>query len=236
MEEVVASIAHSQGYVNSFKEACSRKYSNLCRAWRLLLDPGGVGRVSFAAFCVAARALGFSDVRGLWSAMDGNGSGFITLDEWDPVAFFALMEFRDICRARYGGLDTAFKLGMDSHGAARATPADLYNFCQSVGFTGDPQVLFRALDLEQRGFITAGELDFLSRWEGERFAHPSGGVGLGNIRPWLRRQRQLRIHRGSVDGGGPCTPSPSKVLPELPQRGRSAPEASPIRWWCPSVG
>lgn len=49
-------------YAETFKAACRRKYGNMTRAWRILLDPGGNGRVSFVPFCNAARSMGFVNV------------------------------------------------------------------------------------------------------------------------------------------------------------------------------
>ena len=49
-------------YTQRFKDCCRRKYGNLVRAWRILLDPGGNGRVSFVPFCNAARQMGFVNV------------------------------------------------------------------------------------------------------------------------------------------------------------------------------
>ena len=49
-------------YTQRFKDCCRRKYGKLVRAWRILLDPGGNGRVSFVPFCNAARDMGFVNV------------------------------------------------------------------------------------------------------------------------------------------------------------------------------
>lgn len=160
----------SLNYVGAFKAACFRKYRNMVRAWRLLLDRKGVGRVSFSAFCIAARSMGFCDLRKLWAALDSNQSGFITLDKWDPEGFNILMQFKRVCRKEYGVLETAFKLGMDQTGSNTVTLNELVRFCEAVSFAGDVQVLFLALDVHEQGFITLDELDFLSRWQGERFA------------------------------------------------------------------
>jgi len=151
------------------RDACVRRYTTLCRAWRLLLDPKGNGRVSFTAFCVAARSIGFGDVRKMWAALDLNESGFLSMDEWDPAVFRCLSEFRDICRYHYGSLQTAFSLGLDRTGSKTVTIAELLKFCEEKDFTGDPQVLFRALDVDMRGCLVADNLEFLSSWQGERF-------------------------------------------------------------------
>ena len=49
-------------YAETFKACCRRKYGNMTRAWRILLNPGGNGRVSFVPFCNAARSMGFVNV------------------------------------------------------------------------------------------------------------------------------------------------------------------------------
>lgn len=49
------------------------------------MDPKGVGRVSFAAFCDVARSMGFGELRQLWCALDTNRSGFLTLEKWDRL-------------------------------------------------------------------------------------------------------------------------------------------------------
>lgn len=41
---------------------------------------------------------------------------------------------------------------------------------QPQEFAGDVRALFSALDVNEQGFIVRDELEFLTRWEGERFA------------------------------------------------------------------
>merc|ERR1711879_669500 len=42
-------------------------------------------------------------------------------------------------------------------------------FCDDMDFSGDVQVLFRALDVHRHNFITLDELDFLKQYQGDRF-------------------------------------------------------------------
>ena len=58
----LATLEDGVQYAEKFEAACKRKYGNMCRAWRLLLNPGGNGRVSFVPFCNAARSMGFVNV------------------------------------------------------------------------------------------------------------------------------------------------------------------------------
>eukprot|EP00747_Dinoflagellata_sp_TGD_P166377 gnl/TRDRNA2_/TRDRNA2_189081_c0_seq1.p1 gnl/TRDRNA2_/TRDRNA2_189081_c0~~gnl/TRDRNA2_/TRDRNA2_189081_c0_seq1.p1 ORF type:complete len:440 (+),score=42.06 gnl/TRDRNA2_/TRDRNA2_189081_c0_seq1:62-1381(+) len=156
--------------LDKFKACCIRKYGNLCRAWRQLLDPGGVGRVSFVQFCKAARLIGWCNVKPLWFGLDADKSGFITLGEWDPVAFRNVSEFREICYKEYGGMDTAFLFGMDRTHSHTVTLQELKEWCNEMEYSGDVPRLFHALDGPKHGFLTLDCLDFLSKWQGERFS------------------------------------------------------------------
>ena len=113
--------------------------------------------------------MGFEDQRRLWSALDRDGSGFVTLDEWDLATYNALLEFRRVCYSSFGGLDCAFAQGMDRKKRSQVYPEDLKAFLSDpiYGFTGNVEVLFRALDLQQQGFFTLDELDFLRSFRGE---------------------------------------------------------------------
>lgn len=132
--------------------------------------------------------MGFHNVVALWKLIDLNRSGFITLDNWDPVAFRNLMEFRDICLRQYGSLQLAFNYGMDVKGSRTVNLAELQRFCHDMEFTGNVHELFAALDERQSGFITVDELDFLSRWEGQRFKPPRS-LGLQRLQICQHQRR-----------------------------------------------
>lgn len=155
-------------YADKFKEICKRKYTSLCLAWRLLLDVEGNGRVSFQHFCRTVKRIGFKEPKRLWCVVNTRKTNFLTLDEWDPLSFRNLYEFRAICLEQYGSMDCAFNYGMDTTGSRTVTIAELENYCERFDFTGDVKVLFEALDMHQHGFITHDELEFLAQWEGEK--------------------------------------------------------------------
>mmetsp|Transcript_9257 Transcript_9257/g.22041 ORF Transcript_9257/g.22041 Transcript_9257/m.22041 type:complete len:346 (+) Transcript_9257:60-1097(+) len=156
-------------YTQRFKDCCRRKYGKLVVAWRILLDPGGNGRVSFVPFCNAARAMGFVNVSTLWRHLDVKCIGFLTLDSWDPHSYRVLMEFREICRSEFGGVVEAFKFGMNRTGSGACYKKEFEQFLKNFEFSGDYQILWDALDKDRGGFITVDELFFLARWQGERF-------------------------------------------------------------------
>lgn len=215
---------------DAFREACVRKYGSPFRAWRLLLDPKGLGRVPFASFCSSARTMGFSDVRRLWSALDFNESGFITLDEWDHVALVNLCNFKRLCCYNYGGLDTAFKLGMDRSRSNTVTFAEFKSFCAVIEFVGDVEVLFQSFDKDQHGFFTADDLEFLQRWEGERFMQTTSSPGriFSNASATDQKSHTNRRKR-----------PPREMNLELRNLGKQKPLSkivTPFRWVYPRAG
>lgn len=175
-----------------------RKYTNLCRAWRLLLDPNGVGRVSFQAFCSAARSIGFHDVARVWSALDANRSGFISMDEWDPVSLSYLMEFRKICYRDYAGVVAAIDLAMDTTKSRTVTIKEFERFCERHDFKGNVKKLMEALDLHQHGFLTADDLAFLDNWQGERSIKTTPHFELKSARLWAPPSIRKRSRRKPV--------------------------------------
>eukprot|EP00928_Gymnodinium_smaydae_P062208 TRINITY_DN4611_c0_g6_i1.p1 TRINITY_DN4611_c0_g6~~TRINITY_DN4611_c0_g6_i1.p1 ORF type:complete len:332 (+),score=55.19 TRINITY_DN4611_c0_g6_i1:71-1066(+) len=187
--------------LQAFKDKCRRLNGHPCHTWRTLLDPSGVGRVSFIQFCKVARSIGFKHVHQLWDKLDLDGSGFITLDEWDPVSFRCLMEFRHICYSQFGGLDVAFKYGIDRNGSATVNLKDLRRFCEDFDFSGDVETLFKALDESQGGSITVDELDFLATWEGERFKQGKDinkEFGFGYER-WRQKAEKRKAQRKKIE-------------------------------------
>eukprot|EP00439_Symbiodinium_sp_Y106_P068221 s1072_g11.t1 len=151
-KDVLTSVQDAAAYTEDFKVCCRRKYSNLTRCWRLLLDTAGLGRVSFIPFCRAAHAMGFTHVTTLWKQLDVNSSGFITLESWDATAYKSLMQFRTT-------LAVISKLNLQP----------VTSLPQDFDFAGDCAALWSALDENQDGYLTVDELDFLSQWQGERY-------------------------------------------------------------------
>lgn len=167
-----------------------RKYRTMCRAWRLLLDPKGVGRVSFQALCKAARSVGFPDLARLWVALDRNRSGFVSLDEWDPVAFRTLMTFKEICYREYGSMDCAFYWGMDTNKSKTVTFEELKSFCKRYDLLGNHRNLFDYLDVNQNGFLSVDDLDFLTKWQGEKKVKCTDSFDFNAARLWLPQNKK----------------------------------------------
>mmetsp|Transcript_95286 Transcript_95286/g.149994 ORF Transcript_95286/g.149994 Transcript_95286/m.149994 type:complete len:370 (-) Transcript_95286:41-1150(-) len=185
-----------------FEELCVRKYTSLCRAWRLLLDPKGVGRVSFHALCEASRSVGFHDTSRLWAALDRNRSGFVTMDEWDPEVFQLLMDFRQLCNREYGSLEHAFVMALDTTKSRTVMLQELRDFCFRHDFRGNVKALMEALDVNRHGFLRIGDLEFLSTWQGERHVKTTPHFEMKSARLWAphapTRERGRRFCRKSA--------------------------------------
>jgi len=177
-------------YVEKFEDACRRRYSTLILTWRWLLDYEGVGRVTFQSFSKNAREMGFKEPKRLWSYLNTRKTSFLTLDEWDPMSFRCLFEFRSVCLEQYGGMDTAFKFGMDKTGSRTCTMPEMEQFCEDNEFSGDVKALFASLDMRQKTFITLDDLDFLMKWEGQKHAHLEQHFDFHFARVGKRRREQ----------------------------------------------
>lgn len=200
-------------YVEKFQDACRRKYTTLILTWRWLLDYEGVGRVTFQGFSKSARdVMGFKEPKRLWAYLNTRKTSFLTLDEWDPMSFRVLFEFRSICLEQYGGMDHAFKFGMDRTGSRTVTVRELERFCEDHEYSGDVKALFQTLDMRQKMFITIDDLDFLAKWEGQKHAHLEQHYDFHFARVNKRRQEQA-IQKVKIAVLPPRTPS---KLPGLP--------------------
>merc|ERR1719236_217554 len=59
----------------------------LVMGWEQGLDIDGNGRLNFSEFSKAVREMGYKgDIRACFNAMDANGNGLVTIDEFDDEA------------------------------------------------------------------------------------------------------------------------------------------------------
>mmetsp|Transcript_11279 Transcript_11279/g.24952 ORF Transcript_11279/g.24952 Transcript_11279/m.24952 type:complete len:367 (+) Transcript_11279:20-1120(+) len=164
-----------------FVEELRRKFGSVVRGWLLHLDPAQTGRISYTQFCNAVREMGYvGDISLLWSELDENASGFVTLDELDPVCLRLFEAFRDTCIHHFGGMDEAFRYGVDQTRTGTATVDELLAFCENFRAFPDVEnleetveMLFKAFDLAGAGMLTSASIAFLDpkfgSWKGERF-------------------------------------------------------------------
>ena len=89
---------------DEFLDALVKKFGNHLRAWNLLFDPHGTGKVNFVKFCAAVRNFGYGGkIVELFDALDVGCDGLISLEELDEVAHELTSELKHLCREQYGG-------------------------------------------------------------------------------------------------------------------------------------
>lgn len=167
-------------------------------------------------------------MRSLWASLDGNLSGFITLDKWDLASYRILQEFREKCQNDKGSIELAFTLDMDCTGAQKVTYAEMDSYCQEIGVKSNTKALCRFLDLDQKGFVTLGDLDFLRCWEGERF--PKGGPNS----KFLKLPVWLHNMSSRARSTPRAKPTFQQVMPNSTVQQRA--DVSAMRWTYPRAG
>lgn len=142
-----------------------QRYSNMLKAWRHLMDKDGSNRVNWAEFSQVCKILGYrGDAPGAWRAFDSDLSGYITLEELDPVANKFLMDFRNWCRKEFGTVKSAFSV-FDEDGSNSLTFEEFRGACRIYGYTGHYRKLFDSCDINQEGTLSLKEVAFLDEWE-----------------------------------------------------------------------
>merc|ERR1719313_1162662 len=147
---------------DEFLDALERRHGNRLRAWNVVFDPHGTGKVNYVKFCAAARGFGYAGrIADLFEHLDEGCDGVITLDEVDEEAHELVSELKTLCRQQYGGslcrawkecLDPGHKLSIDRAGFVEA-------LVERLGFSGNADRLFSLLDFDHSGTITLDELD-----------------------------------------------------------------------------
>eukprot|EP00929_Paragymnodinium_shiwhaense_P042081 TRINITY_DN21841_c0_g1_i1.p1 TRINITY_DN21841_c0_g1~~TRINITY_DN21841_c0_g1_i1.p1 ORF type:complete len:1571 (+),score=554.59 TRINITY_DN21841_c0_g1_i1:152-4864(+) len=144
----------------SLKKLLVARYGSVYTAWRQALDLDGNGRLSFGEFCTAMRDLGYiGNVRELFAYLDADLDGFIGLHELDKETAELMADYRQKACAKYKNLLRAWQ-SMDASGYAQVNMGGFKKHLESIGYEGDPELLFRNLQLEKgRKFLTLREFD-----------------------------------------------------------------------------
>lgn len=147
----------------TFKELLRKKFKHFVHAWKVCLDPIGIGKVSWAQFKQGAQRIRFNgDLPGCWAYMDQDGSGAITLREIDPESADLMVGFRCWAHDCFGSVATAFDF-LDKDGSGSLS---LREFAMGFrGFPGNVLQLYLSLGsgVEVTG-VTLNDVAFLDEW------------------------------------------------------------------------
>lgn len=146
-----------------FRDFLSRRYGNLICAWRNGLDPDGDGKMQFAEFCSACRNVGFKgNLKRLWCVLDDDDSGFISVDELDPVGTELIRTFKLRITEEYPTLEEVWDKVLDPDKSGKCTLPEFRACCRSIDINAqDAKTLFRFFDASGGGDITMNEIDWI---------------------------------------------------------------------------
>lgn len=154
----------------AFSSLLRRRYGNLFRAWRKLLDPDGSMLVTRREFFSACRELQWQgDCGMLWHALDADDSGRAALEEFASFEARTLGVFKQWMMTKYGDTKTCVRSLNTIKGGKTSKSASLnkgqwIEACGLAGFTGDAGGVFDLLDWECDGKVTAAEVQCLGKW------------------------------------------------------------------------
>jgi hypothetical protein len=150
--------------LDEFLRILRGRFRTLVRAWRTVLDVHEIGRLSFAQFCHACRAMGYcGNLKGLWAELADDGTGFIELHHIDPDSHNALRQFQMVLH-KHESVDVAWHKVLDVKKKNRLDRDDIAEALERIGYLADCNTLWEALDLDGGGFITVDEIQFLWTW------------------------------------------------------------------------
>lgn len=148
--------------LDSLKAALMKKYGNLAVAWRVALDPTGLGHCSFEDFCIALRnRVGYcGDLNQIWQRLKKPNASYVSLNDLDPASAEMLWSFRAVLLEGFGNLMNAWHMGLDPKGHGKLEEKEFIARAKEVGFEGDCEKLFRLLLAEpHKKYVVLRDID-----------------------------------------------------------------------------
>eukprot|EP00927_Polykrikos_kofoidii_P068148 TRINITY_DN63529_c0_g1_i1.p1 TRINITY_DN63529_c0_g1~~TRINITY_DN63529_c0_g1_i1.p1 ORF type:complete len:240 (-),score=45.59 TRINITY_DN63529_c0_g1_i1:82-801(-) len=148
-----------------FRRALLMRYSSVLGAWRQM-DPRHHGRLAFFDFCRACRHLGYDgEARVLWEALDTDSDGFVSLWDVDSRLADLLCGFLKALVTNAGSAEAAWQEHFNTQGIGRCRQADFVKVCAHIGYTGDAEAVFRALNVDKASTgVSFQDFQLLDRW------------------------------------------------------------------------
>jgi len=151
--------------IRQFKEFLKRKYGNLIRAWRKVLSPDGSMVIMKAAFFKAVNAMGWlGDVRHLWSIIDRDDSGYVSIEELDGKNAETLAHFHRFSTEKFGSAVACFR-ALDKSNRKKLRQEEFTAALKGFGFQHPTKPIFNAFDVETTKTIVEDDVRFIDKWK-----------------------------------------------------------------------
>lgn len=152
---------------NEFKrQICENFDGSRLRAWCCALDVDRSMKVTWDEYEKAcgkfAACVTDKQAAAAWRDMDDDLSGWISLAEWDPDSYTAVLLFKRWAKENYGSVQQAFR-AIDVNGTGSLTLRELMQHQQEC--EANLPLLFKGLDFDDSGTWDFKELKFVDQWQ-----------------------------------------------------------------------
>lgn len=145
--------------VPGFRRWLTTRCGSLVAGWRAL-DKDQNGHLSFYEFCNACRTLGYAgNLKLLWTQLDRNLSGQVSLIEIDPEVGKIVGEFKKALLNEYHDMLTAWQKGIDVSGNGRVEEREMTACVEKLGLPFSGKKVFKVFAPHGSFGITLEDLD-----------------------------------------------------------------------------
>jgi Ca2+-binding EF-hand superfamily protein len=136
--------------LEKLKYLIARKYGSISAAWRHLMDPGHVGKLSFIDWSKALRQVGFQgNIKAAYQILDDDHSGIVTFSEFAPEVAEKIKDFRQKIFRTWGEDWNEVWKHVDEDGSNQVDKEEFSSLCFQIGYTGDHTELFKEIRQDQ---------------------------------------------------------------------------------------
>lgn len=187
-----------------FKSLLIRRFGSLVKAWKEF-DRELKGRLVFAELCQSCHQLGFYASKELWSKLDVQQRGFISMYDLDPPMALLLQELTEKISAKCGNLEAAWNHLFDACKGRMCSWPMFQLSCEALDFGKEKaKKVFQAL-AGHKGirFIVWDDFDLLSTWfqddQVDNAGHAVTSVDLSHLTALARKFTDEKVEEADAD-------------------------------------